>query len=240
MLENDRPNDLQDVRPTSFSHIVGQRHVTEALRIAVDASFQERKRLDETLLCGPTGFGKSALVAVLPKETAVPFTEILAQSVTNAAELNSILLSASEGILFLDEIHLLSKVVQHSLLLVLDKRSIFVSSGKTVHLIPVSDFTLVGATTDPDDLIQPLLDRFKIILHLDTTARRNSLKSFVSVAGDLAGITNPSYLGRLPGEPERCPVLRFVYFLAFAVSLSRRAPTRSRFDTSHGAVKSSG
>jgi Holliday junction DNA helicase RuvB len=163
----DRPADLRDVQPTSFSHVVGQGHVTQALRIAVDAAFQERKRLDELLLCGPPGLGKSALVGVLASELAVPFIEVLAQSITTAAELNSVLLSATDGLLFLDEIHLLHPVQQHALLQVLDKRRIFVSGGKAVQSLPVSDFTLVGATTDPDGLIQPLADRFKLVLHLD-------------------------------------------------------------------------
>ena len=97
----------------------------------------------------------------------MPFTEVLAQSITNAAELNSVLLSASGGILFLDEIHLLSAVNQHSLLQVLDKRRIFLNGGKSVTSIPVAPFTLVGATTDPDGIIDPLIDRFRMVLHLD-------------------------------------------------------------------------
>lgn len=97
----------------------------------------------------------------------MPLTEILAQSITYAAELNAALLSASEGILFLDEIHLLHPVQQHALLQVLDKRRIFLSGGKSIQSLPVNEFTLVGATTDPDGLIQPLTDRFRLVLHLD-------------------------------------------------------------------------
>jgi Holliday junction DNA helicase RuvB len=166
-MSNDNPNDLRDVQPTSFRHIIGQIHVKKALQIAVDASFQEKKRLDEALLCSPPGLGKSALVAVLASELAVPFKEILAQSITNTAELNGTLLEASDGILFLDEIHLLHPSIQHNLLMVMDKRRINLSCGKTVQSIPVADFTLVGATTDPDGLIGPLIDRFRIVLHLD-------------------------------------------------------------------------
>ncbi|MCZ2342623.1 MAG: AAA family ATPase [Bacteroidales bacterium] len=155
------------MRPSSFSHVIGQDHVKQALQIAVDAGFQEGKRLDEVLLCGPPGLGKTALVQVLADECCVPFTEVLAQSITNAAELNSALLSSSEGILFLDEIHLLHPTQQHALLIVLDKRRIFLSGGKSVQSIPVAPFTLIGATTDPDGLISPLVDRFKMVLHLD-------------------------------------------------------------------------
>lgn len=164
---SDEPTDLRSVQPSSFRHVIGQKHVAQALQIAVEASFQQQQRMDELLLCGPPGLGKTALVSVLASELAVPMTEVLAQSITNTAELNSLLLSATEGLLFLDEIHLLNPVQQHALLQVLDKRRIFLSGGKSVHSIPVAPFTLVGATTDPDGLIQPLSDRFRIILHLD-------------------------------------------------------------------------
>src|SRR5688572_7809267 len=118
---SDEPTDLRDVQPVGFRQIVGQEHVTQALQIACEASFVEKKRLDDLLLCGPFGLGKSGLVTCLSNERGVPMTEVLAQSITNTAELNSVLLSA-EGILFLDEIHLLSVVNQHALLQVLDKR----------------------------------------------------------------------------------------------------------------------
>jgi len=169
-MNNENPKDLRDIQPTSFRHIIGQTHVKKALQIAVESSFAEGKRLDEVLLCGPAGVGKSALVAVLASECAVPYKEILAQSITNTAELNGTLLEASAGnglLLFLDEIHLLHPAIQHALLLVLDRRRIFLNTGKTVQSISVGDFTLVGATTNPEGLIEPLLSRFRIIAHLD-------------------------------------------------------------------------
>ena len=156
----DQNPDLRDVRPSSLAHIVGQRHVTQALQIAIDASFQEHKRLDEILLCGPPGLGKTAYACLLADELAVPFIEVLAQSITNAAELNTVLLSASEGILFLDEIHLLHPVQQHAPLQVIDKQRIFLSGGKSVQSVPVAPFTLVGdfgpGRSDP-----ALLDQFE-------------------------------------------------------------------------------
>jgi len=167
MNSSEEPTDLRDIQPTSFRQIVGQKHVVHALQIACKASFQEGTRLAEVLLCGPPGLGKSALVSVLANELNVPFAEVLAQAITNTAELNSVLLSASDGILFLDEIHLLHPVQQHALLQVLDKRRIFLSTGKAVQSIPVASFTLVGATTDLDGVIGPLADRFRIVLHLD-------------------------------------------------------------------------
>lgn len=170
----DDVRDLRDIQPRSFRSVVGQTHAKKALEIAVEASFAEQKRLDDVLLCGPPGLGKTGLVTVLQHELGLPgMTTVLAQSVTNTAELNSVLLSASAGgsasagLLFLDEIHLLGAATQHALLRVLDDRKIDINTGKTVTSIPVAPFTLVGATTDPDGVIAPLIDRFRIVLHLE-------------------------------------------------------------------------
>ena len=205
-MDSENPTDLRDVQPTSFRHIIGQTHVTTALQVAVDAAFQERKRLDETLLCGPPGLGKTAYVAVLASELAVPMTEVLAQSITNAAELNAMLLGASAGILFLDEIHLLKPNIQHLLLAVLDKRRIYLSGGKSaVQSIPVSDFTLVGATTDPDGLIGPLLDRFRIILHLDYYSRDELAKIVLQRCHALGWQHEPALLDEIARRGRQTP-----------------------------------
>ena len=82
----------------TYDRTVLDHDVTEALRIAVEASFAEHKRLDEILLCGPPGVGKSAYVTVLANELGgVPFTELLAQSITNTAELNAALAPGGAG-----------------------------------------------------------------------------------------------------------------------------------------------
>ncbi len=171
MNDDNEPDDLRDLRDVQlrgFRQLIGQSHVKKALEVAVEASFAEHKRLDDVLLCGPPGLGKTGLVTVLQHELALPsLTTVLAQSITNTAELNSVLLSATEGLLFLDELALLSPHAQHTLLKVLDERKIDINTGKTVTSIPVASFTIVGATTEPDGVIAPLIDRFRIVLHLD-------------------------------------------------------------------------
>lgn len=163
---DENPVDLRDVRPTSFRHMIGNKHVTEALRIAVESSFATKTRLDDVLLCGPSGSGKSSYAALLSQELGgVQLTEVFCTAISSIADLNGVLLSAGDGVLFLDELATLQHPQQHALLEVLDKRRISVSGGKAS--IPVSSFTLVGATTDPDMLLGPLVQRFRIQLQLD-------------------------------------------------------------------------
>jgi|GEM_PF-1511237 len=199
-MNEETPGDLRDVQPTSFRQIIGQEHVKKALEVAVEASFAENKRLDDVLLCGPPGLGKTGLVTVLQHELGLPsMTTVLAQSISNTAELNSVLLSATEGLLLLDEIHLLSPNAQHLLLKVLDTRTIDINTGKTVTSIPVAPFTLCGCTTDPDGVIGPLIDRFRIVLHLDYYSH----EELAQVVRQRLGVMGWKYEPELPQEIAR-------------------------------------
>ena len=104
------PHDLNDATPSSFSHIVGQKTVVDQLQVALDASFADFRRLDDCLLVGPPGLGKSQIAHVLACELAVTSHEILGQSVKNTADLNALLLGAGDGeVIFIDEVHELAK-----------------------------------------------------------------------------------------------------------------------------------
>lgn len=170
MSDDDKPTeppiDLRDVKPTCFRQMIGNRHVTEALRIAVESSFAMKTRLDDVLLCGPSGTGKSSYGALLSQELGgIPLNEIFCTSISSVADLNGVLLSAGDGVLMLDELATLPHPQQHALLEVLDKRRISISGGKSS--IPLGSFVLVGCTTDPDMVIGPLVQRFRIQLQLD-------------------------------------------------------------------------
>ena len=157
--------DINDARPSSLSHIVGQRGVVDQLRVALDAAFEDGKRLDDCLLVGPPGVGKSQIASILAEELAVKCHEALGQSITCTADLNALLLSARDGeVVFVDECHELQKVFQTALYLALDKRQVVVCGSKAVQSIPLAAFCLLLGTTDEFSLLAPLRDRMKLVL----------------------------------------------------------------------------
>jgi Holliday junction DNA helicase RuvB len=97
-------NEVTDIKPTSLSHLIGQRKVIDQVLVALDASQQDAKRFDHALIVGPPGLGKSALAAVIAYEMATEFHEVLGQSLNNVADLNGLLLAARDkDIVFIDE-----------------------------------------------------------------------------------------------------------------------------------------
>jgi Holliday junction DNA helicase RuvB len=161
--------EVTDIKPTSLSHLIGQRQVIDQVTVALDAAQQDNKRFDHALLVGPPGLGKSALAAVIAEEMATGFHEVLGQSLNSLAELNALLLSAQEkDIVFIDECHEIKKENQTALYLALDKESIFVKDGSgSPHRIPIRKFSLLLATTDEFCILQPLRDRMKLLLRYE-------------------------------------------------------------------------
>jgi len=165
--------EINDVAPTSLSHVAceSNRGVIEQCRIAIDAAFEDDRRLDDILLTGPPGVGKSSLSFVLAQEMAVPFHEVLGQNLRTPADLNNLLLSCeSKAVCLIDEIHESPPAIQTALYMALDKRQIMVRGGSSIQAIPVADFTLVAATTEPYELLEPLRQRAKLHLELSFLA----------------------------------------------------------------------
>jgi Holliday junction DNA helicase RuvB len=181
------PSDLNDSSPTSLSHIVGQTTVVSQLRVALDACFEDHRRLDDALLVGPPGLGKSQIASVIGHELAVTTHEALGQSVKNIGDLNALLLAAGDKeVVFIDEVHELPKVHQTALYLALDKRRIVVRGGRSFHSLPLAEFTLLLGTTDEYCLLQPLRDRMRLLLRFEFYSIEELTKIVVHRARALA------------------------------------------------------
>lgn len=164
-------NDVGDVAPTSLAHLIGQRPVTENVRVALDAAHMDGKRFEHSLLVGPPGCGKTAVAKVIAAEMASDLHEVLGQTLTSGLELNHLLLGAKDrDIVFIDEAALIPSEQQHALLIALDQRKVYAGggrSGKAPQAVPLADITVLLATTDEYCLIQPLRDRMKLVLRFD-------------------------------------------------------------------------
>ena len=167
-MANEEAADINDVAPSSLSHLIGQRGVIDQVRVALDAAQMDNKKFDHALLVGPPGMGKSALAAVIAQEMAAGFHEVLGQSIKDVADLNALLLAAKDkDVIHIDEAHELGKEHQTALYLAVDKKRLVVKGGKAPMLLPLADFTLLLSTTDEYALLQPCRDRMKLLLRFE-------------------------------------------------------------------------
>jgi Holliday junction DNA helicase RuvB len=163
-------NEVNDVAPSSLSHLIGQRGVIDQVSVALDACQMDNRRLDHALLVGGPGLGKSQLANVIAMEMATNLHEVLGQTISHPSDLNALLLAARDkDVIHIDECHELPKPMQTALYLALDKRKLVVGSknGKSPQTIPLADFTLLLSTTDEYGLLQPLRDRCRLVLRFE-------------------------------------------------------------------------
>ncbi len=167
-MDSENRSEVNDVAPSSLSHIIGQQAVVNSVRIAVDSAFADHRRFDHAMLVGPPGMGKSAVANVIAAEMVTSFIEVLGQSIKKPADLYGLLVQAGDKtVVHIDEAHELPKQIQTALYLALDKRKIFVSGSQSPTAIPVEDFTLLVSTTDEYHLLAPLRDRMRLVLRFD-------------------------------------------------------------------------
>lgn len=157
----------QQLRPMSFDDFAGQQKVTDNLMIFVEAANQRGEALDHVLLHGPPGLGKTTLANIIANELGVGFKVTSGPVLDKPGDLAGLLTNLEErDVLFIDEIHRLSPVVEEYLYSAMEdfKIDIMIETGPNARAVQINlnPFTLVGATTRSGLLTAPLRARFGI------------------------------------------------------------------------------
>jgi Holliday junction DNA helicase RuvB len=176
----------RSLRPGSLDEFVGQPKVCEQLDIFIRAARQRREALDHVLLFGPPGLGKTTLAHIIANELKVNLRQTSGPVLEKAGDLAAILTNLEpQDVLFVDEIHRLSPVVEEILYPAMEdyQLDIVIGEGPGARSLKLNlpEFTLIGATTRAGLLTSPLRDRFGIVHRLD-----------YYTADDLAHIVNRS------------------------------------------------
>ena len=160
------------LRPQLLKDYIGQQKVKETLSIYIEAARQREEPLDHVLFYGPPGLGKTTLAGIIANEMGVKMKVTSGPAIEKPGEIAAILNNLSEGdVLFIDEIHRLSPVVEEYLYSAMEdyRIDIMIDKGPSARSIQIdlNPFTLVGATTRSGLLTAPLRARFGINLHLE-------------------------------------------------------------------------
>jgi Holliday junction DNA helicase RuvB len=169
------PSDLvfeSAIRPQSLSEFVGQHKVRSQIQLLIDAASIQQRTPDHILLAGPPGLGKTTLAMIVAHESSRPLRMTSGPAIQHAGDMAAILSSLSAGeVLFIDEIHRMSRSAEEMLYLAMEDFRVDVMVGKGAGATSISldldPFTLVGATTRSGLLPNPLRDRFGFTANLD-------------------------------------------------------------------------
>ena len=160
------------LRPQRFDEYVGQERLKRNLQLAIDAAKKRDEPIDHVLLYGPPGLGKTTMATVIANEMGRNIRVTAGPAIERAGDLASILTNLGDGdILFIDEIHRLSRVVEEVLYAAMEdyKLDIVIGKGPAARSVRLDlpKFTVIGATTRTGSLAAPLRDRFGHIHRLE-------------------------------------------------------------------------
>ncbi|WP_127009943.1 Holliday junction branch migration DNA helicase RuvB [Veillonella sp. CHU110] len=180
------------LRPRYLKEYIGQTQAKENLHIFIEAAKLRGETLDHVLLYGPPGLGKTTLAGIVANELGVNFRVTSGPAIERAGDLAALLSNLQPGdVLFIDEIHRLSRSVEEVLYSAMEDYALDIIIGKGPSArsvrIELPKFTLIGATTRAGALAAPLRDRFGVISRLEYY-KQNELEFIVSRSADILDI----------------------------------------------------